>query len=481
MTAERIHGLKKLNDPLPLLGAILCGIVASALTVHSPYIGIAAIAGLTAYSLMTLRAEIPLTMLVFSFAIPVQKQIAGIPLNMADGMIVLWGMAWPFLMMRRGKGVEELPFVAKAAIPLIVCALLSLLVAINPGGSLKQVIRLVEWFAVLPILMLSLKPGEDLWKWLRIAFLAIPVFFAMDGIVEVANNGNSITHMLGIPQPIPSSELSEIRHTFDVSGRAGSAFGGAQGLAMYLTMLMSVIVSIAIVSEQGKFKKAALLSLVICLIAMYFTKSRGGLLGSLVMFTVIALASRARAGVAIVISGGLLISAVFIWFLICHGWDGTVAGLVPGRPEAVLDRLIIWGRALSVFGESPLLGVGFGGFRDAVYDDGGIHLNVGLGYESLHCHNTYLEVLTGTGILGFLSYLGFLAACMARLVHLWRNRKGLPSDAFILAAIGALAAYMTFGMVDMLFLQNMHFILVSILTLGMMAGARKPEEERGPA
>ena len=58
-------------------------------------------------------------------------------------------------------------------------------------------------------------------------------------------------------------------------------------------------------------------------------------------------------------------------------------------------------------------------------------------------------------------------------------RSGLPSDYFILAAIGALSAYMMFGMVDMLFLQNMHFTLISILTLGVLAGeaSRKNSKE----
>ncbi|HBR69911.1 MAG TPA: hypothetical protein DEA55_11105, partial [Rhodospirillaceae bacterium] len=208
---------------------------------------------------------------------------------------------------------------------------------------------------------------------------------------------------------------------------------------------------------------------------MFFTKSRGGLLGTLVMLTVLILTRAPKLGLTIIITGILAVGGGVFFLLLVYGWDGTVAGLIPGRPEAVLDRLIIWTRAIKVFTDHPLFGVGFGGFHDEVYRTGGIALNVGLGYESLHCHNTYLEVLTGTGLVGFLSYLTFLAACMTKLVSLWVNRKGLPSDGFILAAIAAQGAYMMFGMVDMLFLQNMHFMLLTILTLGFMAGQREPE------
>ncbi len=99
-----------------------------------------------------------------------------------------------------------------------------------------------------------------------------------------------------------------------------------------------------------------------------------------------------------------------------------------------------------------------------------------LGYESLHSHNTYLEVLSGTGILGFTAYLTFLIACGVKLLKGWHARKGGVSDCFIIGALSALGAYMMFGMVDMLFLQNMHFILVTILTLGTMAISYEKEQ-----
>ncbi len=472
-------GFSRKYDFPALCFTIIAGFIAALLVVQSPLIGIGAVLGLIGFSVVIQRPEIPFGLLVFSFAIPVQKTLAGLPLNAADGIIVLWGAAWPFLMSRKRDEPFRIPFIFWAALPLIVCATLSLATAVNFGGSVKQLIRLIEWFMVLPILMTSFSLDRRFWPWLLVIFLLIPPLFALDGIVEVLNNGNSLSKMLGIPAPVPSKEFSQIRHTFDVSGRAGSTFGGAQGLAMYLTMMMSVILSIVLLPPKPIYRVLGILALIVCIGGMIYAKSRGGFLGSLVMLTVVFIVMRPRQAMMVIISGGLAVSAIFIWFLIFYGWDGTIAGLIPGRPEAVLDRLIIWGRALSIFAGSPLTGVGFGGFRDAVYQNGGINLNVGLGYESLHCHNTYLEVLTGTGILGFASYLLFLGLCFRRFIMSWINRAGLPSDCFILAAIGALSAYMMFGMVDMLFLQNMHFTLISILTLGVLAGeaSRKNSKE----
>ena len=191
---------------------------------------------------------------------------------------------------------------------------------------------------------------------------------------------------------------------------------------------------------------------------------------------VMLLFSQPRYGFAAIMAGvGLVfcgLMALFFW----QGWDGTLVGLIPGRQEAVADRLIIWGRAIEVFLAHPFLGVGFGNFHDVVYQEGGIVLNVPLGYESLHAHNTYLEVLTGLGLLGFLAYLGMLGACLTRLIRFWKASSGSFPDCFVLAGIGAISAYMVFGMVDMIFVQNMHFILASIISLGLMATQRDTAE-----
>lgn len=140
-----------------------------------------------------------------------------------------------------------------------------------------------------------------------------------------------------------------------------------------------------------------------------------------------------------------------------------MAGMIPGRPEAVLDRMIIWGVVAKVALAHPFLGVGLGNFRDAFF----AHepwLNVELAYPSLHAHNTYLELLADTGLIGLGCYLYFLFM-MARL--LIRRYRENPDSTMTLAAFGTLAAYAVFAMVDMLLLQNMHFLLVLTLSLGL--------------
>lgn len=484
---DNSHRIIKLvqNYHIPsLITAISLGLICSFLIVINPIIGVGFVFGLIVYVLVCNNPELAFCILVFSFAIPIQKKIAGFPLNLTDATIVLWGMAWPFLMIKKISVAESLktnvqnfnlPTVVWLTSGVVATAFISLIGAENFGGSLKQAIRLVEWLIVLPILFMSIQDKKFFWTIATFVFLFIPPLFALDGVIEVINNGRSLSQMLGIPVPIPSEEHSEIKHTFDVSGRAGSTFGGAQGLAMYLTMMMAPILSIIIKPQKPSFRFLGLCAFAVCIAGMVFAKSRGGLLGCLVMMSAIFLVAYPRITLRIMIVAGIALALALIGFLVFYGWDGTIAGLIPGRVEAALDRLIIWERALRVFVENPINGVGFGGFRDNVYNNEPLPLYVGLGYESLHSHNTYLEVLTGTGIIGFTAYITFLIVTWKKLLSAWKNRLGLGTDCFILAAIGGLAAYMMFGMVDMLFLQNMHMVLVSLLSLGFIAAQRAPK------
>ncbi len=483
---ENIWSIGRRYQVPEILIAIFLGLISAVLLSVSPVVGAGFVFGLIGYILVCNSAELAFAILIFSFAIPVQKKLGGLPLNMTDATVVLWGMAWPFLMIRKNSlerkdaSDSKPPFyVPKPAIlasGLVIAAFVSLLDAEIFGGSLKQAIRLVEWLIVLPILFMSIKTGKIFWYVAAGAFLVVPPFFALDGVVEVLNNGNSISKMIGIPHPVPSEDMSEIKHTFDISGRAGSTFGGAQGLAMYLTMMMTGIVAIIISPPKPFFRILGIGALIVCAAGMYFAKSRGGFLGCLVMLTVMMFVSYPKATTRVLIIGGSAIALTFIGFLIFYGWDGTITNLIPGRAEAVLDRLIIWERAISVFASHPINGVGFGGFVDNVYNNEPLQLNVGLGYESLHCHNTYLEVLTGTGLLGFGAYIVFLVLTWKHLLKAWYNRKGLSTDCFILCAIGGMGAYMTFGMVDMLWLQNMHMVLFTLLSLGFMAAHLEKED-----
>ena len=451
-----------------LLIAVVLGFGIALLTVAWPMIGLALSFALGGAVVLVRRPQWVWFCFTASLAIPVQKTVAGIPVNASDALLVFWCVLWPLILLRQDTPslrTLTVPTIVKAISPFLLAVALSQSVSMSAMVSAKQGLRIIEWFVVLPVLVLVFRPTRRYWQFASVMLLVIPCFFAVDGLVEVALNGQSLTHMMGIDVPLPEGSLEQIRHTFDISGRAGSTFGGAQGLAMYLVMSMSVVLAHVLRPPSPGMRLLALVSTVVCTAGLAATQSRGGLLGAAVLVLVLTLAMRpqwTRIAVALVVAVAF---ALTLALALVPQWDGTVAGLVPGRPEAVLDRLIIWGVVLDVVQAHPLLGVGLGNFRDEFFARG-VQLHVELGYSSVHAHNTFLEILAGTGLIGLAAYLFFLGMVGRHLVRLWKA-KDSASQVFTLAALGALGAYVVFAMVDMLLLQNMHMLLVTVLTLGL--------------
>jgi putative inorganic carbon (HCO3(-)) transporter len=460
------EGIHRIGPVHPALVAAVLGFGLAWAIVAWPLPGLAAP---VAIGLLLAAIRQPMWMLLAFFtslSIPIQRSVAGIPVNASDALLVLWCALWPFIMQRNGaKALSQwrLPVVVVLIAPFAAVTLVSQLGSINPPSSIKLVLRIFEWFVVLPLVLTSITANQQFRRLAGVLMMVVPCVFAIDGMFEYFNNGRTITGMLGISVPVPEGGQDQIRHTYDVSGRAGSSFGGAQGLAMYLVITIGFSIAHIMFPPRPWMRKLGLACLAVSIGGLAVAQSRGGLLGAVAMLIAFALVLRPAFKWALFFGVALALACGLTFLGLWPGWDGTIGGLVPGRPEAVLDRLIIWGVVLDVARENPFFGVGLGNFRDAFFArEPWLHVN--LAYPSLHAHNTYLELLADTGLVGLSCYLGFLVLVAHRLVATWRADAG---GVLTLAAIGSLAAYTVFAMVDMLLLQNMHMLLVVTLCLGL--------------
>jgi O-antigen ligase len=454
---------------LTLVLSALLGCSLAILIVLYPLPGMGAPLAVLATIVFVRQPQFLLLFFFVSLAIPIQRSIGGLPLNASDGLLMLWCVLWPIMMLRQDGPTREnwrLPELVSLITPFVVAVLIAQLNSINPSSSIKQVLRIAEWFVVLPLLMSTLVPNPGFRKFAGLMLMVVPCLFAIDGIYEYFSNGQTITGILGISVPTPEGDHSQIRHTFDVSGRAGSSFGGAQGLAMYLVMTISFSIAHLFYAAERWMRRLAFFSILISMGGLAVAQSRGGFVGGVAVLLTLILVTRPRLR-APVICTVLFLAAIALGVLgIWPDWDGTLSGLIPGRPEAVLDRLIIWEVVGEVFLSNPFFGVGLGNFRDAFFANAA-WLHVDLAYPSLHAHSTYLEILADTGAFGILGYLAFLFLVARRLLGIWRSGV---NQVLTLASIGSLAAYSVFAAVDMLLLQNMHFLLILVLSVGMYRG-----------
>ena len=181
--------------------------------------------------------------------------------------------------------------------------------------------------------------------------------------------------------------------------------------------------------------------------------------------------------VVCVIIGGL----IFLW--IYPGKSGTLyelSRILHGelREEFGSSRIRIWRETLSLVRERPVLGGGTGSIAKRL----SIHFSrlvpeTGSTLQSFvdNAHNIYLTILSDTGVLGLLAYLGLLTAVF---IHWLKNREDALSGALGCAVI-AYSAEEFFGL-GLCISAPIFWIFLPLCTVKMKSRPDAPEEFSHP-
>jgi hypothetical protein len=140
---------------------------------------------------------------------------------------------------------------------------------------------------------------------------------------------------------------------------------------------------------------------------------------------------------------------------------------VPGRWE-------LWSAATRIFLRHPLLGLGPDSFRLVK----GQYMDIAKGDETILANSLYLELLSGSGGLGLLSFLWLLWECW-RVVILRNSRKNaiFVIDATAFFGTTYLILLMVHGFVDY-FLKFTPTFLMFWLIVGVLCANEQPPGER---
>lgn len=174
------------------------------------------------------------------------------------------------------------------------------------------------------------------------------------------------------------------------------------------------------------------------MVAIILTGSRMGLLMMAIIFTVVVVKERRRLlRPAIVAVIGLVATGLC---LMANSFLRTPLELLIERTRPVIEE-VVTGKEISeasaaqrgellragwdIFREHPLVGVGMDGYRKILSLYRPYYKRIGGDY---YAHNTFVEILVGTGLLGFLPF-GLLILCI--LKNMWlgcgtRDQPGLP-------------------------------------------------------
>jgi O-antigen ligase len=264
-------------------------------------------------------------------------------------------------------------------------ALVSVLLSTNTGQSLKIVITL--WLSIVLYFVLIMMIRDV--KTLNLATLALLVGAVISILSPV---------VLGFGRAsVTSGSIWE---------RYGGLWGDQNEFAAILLVLIPISISLFFLAKTRFYKLLYAAISVIIFAGFILTYSRGGFLAFsfmiiLAMFKIITGKNRARI-LAIAIPC-IIVGLAVLYFTVADEFISRVETLrvlenrESVRTESSLNKRYYYYFELApkLFVENPILGVGYRDF---------ISHNI---YKQVS-HNTYLEVLTGTGLAGFIPFIAIL-------------------------------------------------------------------------
>ena len=440
--------------------------------------------------------------LLIPFSPLVSLELAGYRVGGMEALLAFTLLAWLAQMAARRRITVPHPPLLLPWLIWLAIIMTSWLVAPSLGAAVSETIKWLEMLALYLFIVANVQLHHL--PWLVAATL-------MAGAAQAALGVYQSVWQVG-PQGFVLIEGQFLRAygTFQqpnpYAGYLGLVFPIAGSLTLHGLLPGRSAIPSAVINRSLPYARPLLLTLcfllpalILLLIGLYASQSRGAWLGAVAALAVVGSARSRRAAV---VFSGLVVVIALLLALGVSGWlpasitqrfaDALPAFSLPNLATAevtdanfpAIERLAHWQAALDMWRDHILLGVGFGNYP-VVYPA----YAIGRWREPLgHAHNFYLNVAAETGLLGLLAY-GLLGLSAARLA--WQAMRGAQGwwRALAVGALGSLVHLTVHNVVDNLYVQGMYLHVT--LTLGMLAviwhskiavsHVRQPASTSGPS
>ena len=206
------------------------------------------------------------------------------------------------------------------------------------------------------------------------------------------------------------------------------------------------------------------IGLLLCLTTSILTFSRGGLVALVLIFLIYVAMNKPMEQLKLL--GGVVASLSLMAYIAIIELKFDVFSLVASRVDDLSSdggsgRFELWSRALDYFSSHMILGIGAFNFSDYNLFDYG---------EQHYVHNTFLEILTDSGITGLFFYLLFILIVFVQLFQsgLYRTKPYL-----FLTFIGFLLQMVSLSLV----INDNFFLFLAILSAYLFQADSKTSAE----
>ena len=223
-------------------------------------------------------------------------------------------------------------------------------------------------------------------------------------------------------------------------GTSGGAAGYRAGLQNHYSQNGTMIAFVLLifggcllyyVTEARKMHYPTLIMTALSFVAIILTSKRAHFLFTIIAFCVVYFVANPRQTLrrGFILFAAVLLGAMALYFMSFH-----VSALrtllmrftTVGNDSQTRTRFKMWALALDLFRKNPVMGIGWGGYKQVyaveLYQDW-----QSAGAKYLNSHNTYLQLLCETGIVGFLIYLWAALGTLFTTCNALRYRRSLET------------------------------------------------------
>jgi len=299
------------------------------------------------------------------------------------------------------------------------------------------------FFSYLPFLIFAV-PFLDYKKALRIYFWFLFISFAFFSIMSLFEylNGHHFL-MIRIDDYYVGPMMVALNNSHNATGSVFS--------------IVSIFAASFFLKSDNKKKISYGLIVILCLAALAITKSRGSLVAFVIgAFFVLLVGSGSFLKF---LRNVLIMSAVAVPLVFITGTFQRITQIFKIYDISALTRLALWEKAIYLFKQSPLIGIGFGRYNDVAWNFDRVPLSGIPGVAALYtagdsvfnttnAHSSYLHFLAEIGILGLFLVLGFWILCFVFIYQGYRRTKSAFSEKVYLSAMGGIVTLFALALTE---------------------------------
>jgi O-antigen ligase len=328
-------------------------------------------------------------------------------------------------------------------------------ISIHPWATQQGILRMFSYASVFIVIINHVREQEQINRMVK-AIVALGAFVVVFALVQKATWNGRIYWVY------PTEAHDETVRNFSIWG----PFVNRNHFAGYIAMIIPLGLALFLyrITRSGRFSHRSwtnrlttllsssgffvmgiwgILSLVMTA-AVFMTLSRGGIISLTCSVAVLFFLTRQRKRLGRITAPFAVLGLLLSLMIVIAGWDRLAERFEQLAEDRTLQRADVWKDSLHIIQDFPLLGTGLGTFG-SIYSRYQTH---GTTRSFDHAHNDFVELLTDTGLIGFVAVVAMAGVFLVMVIRQWRTRHRTYVKALGAGGIASCVSLLIHGITD---------------------------------